>query len=144
MNAPKKIYVIGSLANKKIPHFANRLRTLGFEVFDQWWSPGPLADSYLLHYAKIRGMSYKETLADYAAKHIFEFDRHHILAADIVIMLMPSGKSGHMETGFAVGKGKKVYVLFESEPKRFDVMYGFATEIFTKEKDLRMRLKEQL
>lgn len=32
-----KIYVIGSLRNPEIPKFANELRSLDFEVFDDWY-----------------------------------------------------------------------------------------------------------
>jgi cell division septation protein DedD len=43
----KVIYLIGSLKNrKKIIDLANRLRKLGFEVFDDWIAPGPDADDY--------------------------------------------------------------------------------------------------
>lgn len=138
----KTIYLIGSLANKNIPHLANRIRKLGFEVFDQWWSPGPLADSYLGHYAKIRGMSYRETLQDYAAKHIFEFDKKHLLRADIAIMAMSAGKSAHLELGFFRGLGKPGYVLFDKEPSKIDIMYQFASDLFFDEKSLFRELKK--
>lgn len=143
MKQDKIIYLVGSLANKEIPYFANEMRNLGFEVFDQWWSPGPLADSYWRHYIKIRGLTFKQALADYAGKHIFEFDRSHIDKADMVVVLAPFGKSAHMELGYAIGKGKKGFILFKEEPKKFDVMYGFATEIFTSKNELFDRLKKE-
>ena len=142
MSKQKSIYVIGSLANKKIPYFANELRKLGFIVYDQWWAPGPLADSYWRHYTKIRKLSYKEALQDCAATHIFEFDKELIDKSDIVVMLMNGGRSAHMELGYAIGKGKKGYILFEGEPKRYDVMYQFATEIFFDRGELIAKLKE--
>jgi hypothetical protein len=140
--AKKKIYLIGSLANKNIPHIANRIREHGYEVFDQWWSPGPLADSYLGHYAKIRGMGYKETLQDYAAKNIFEFDKKHLLRADAAIMAMSAGKSAHLELGFFCGSGKPGYVLFDKEPSKVDIMYQFASDLFFNEEELFARLRK--
>jgi hypothetical protein len=126
----KCIYVIGSLANREIPTIGNEIRKLGFEAFDQWWAPGPLADSYWRHYTKLRGQSFKEALADYAGRHIFEFDRHHLDRSSAVVMVCPAGRSGHMEFGYAIGKGKKGFILFDGEPKKYDVMYGFATKVF--------------
>lgn len=139
-----KVYLIGSLANAKIPHIANRIRKAGFEVFDQWWAPGKFADSYWRHYTKIRGLSFKEALRDYAGSHIFNFDKGHIDNSDIAVLCLPAGRSGHMELGYAIGKGKKGYILFESEPIRYDVMYGFATDIFFNEKDLIKVLRGEL
>ena len=136
------IYLIGSLANPNIPHFANELRAEGYEVFDEWWSPGPLADAYLLDYAKKRGLNYRDTLNTYAAKHIFEFDKHHIDRCDIVVMLMKAGKSGHLELGYAIGTGKPGFILFDKEPERVDVMYQFATDLFFTKEDLFERLAE--
>lgn len=136
------IYLIGSLANPNIPHFANEVRAEGYEVFDEWWSPGPLADAYLLDYAKKRGLNYRDTLNTYAAKHIFEFDKHHIDRCDIVVMLMKAGKSGHLELGYAIGTGKPGFILFDKEPERVDVMYQFATDLFFTKEDLFERLAE--
>jgi hypothetical protein len=126
------IYVIGSLRNPKVPAVANQLRKLNkdWEVFDSWYAPGPHADDYLRDYAKGKGLNYKETLQDWAATHIFAFDKKHITRATDVVMVMPSGKSGHLELGYSLGRGKRGYILFDQEPKRVDIMYQFATDIF--------------
>ena len=126
----KKIYLMGSLANDNIPFIGNKLRNLGFFSIDDWWSPGPLADSYLKHYAKIRGLNYKETLNTYAAKHIYDFDKGLMDEADIGVLVMPAGKSAHLELGYFIGTGRPGYILFDKEPSRVDVMYQFATDIF--------------
>ena len=143
-NAKKRvIYVIGSLRSKAVPAIANRLRALNkdWEVFDSWYSPGPHADDYLRDYCKGKGLSYKETLQDWAATHIFEFDHFHLLRATDVVMVMPTGKSGHLELGYALGKGKRGYILFSGTPKRVDVMYQFATDIFFSFDELGKELK---
>lgn len=87
----KVIYIIGSLKNKKIPFIAKEIRKLGFEVFDDWFSPGPDADDYWRKFEKIRESTYKEALNNWAGKHIFEFDKHHIDRSDIGILVMPCG-----------------------------------------------------
>jgi len=86
------IYVIGSLRNKNVPIISNKLRkSTSHEIFDSWYSPGPHADDYWRHYEKAKGVTYKEALRDWAAKHIFEFDVHHLDRADVVVLIMPAG-----------------------------------------------------
>jgi len=123
-------YIIGSLRNPAVVPFANRLQAAGYEAFADWISPGPDADDYLRDYAKARGLDYKQTLQTFAARHIFEFDLHHLERCDAAVMLMPAGKSGHLELGFVRGLGKPGYIIFDKEPERIDVMYQFATELF--------------
>lgn len=132
----KKIYLIGSLRNPKIPEIGSKLRLLGFEVFDDWFAPGPEADQFWQLYEKQKGSTYKEALKGFAATHIFEFDKFHLDRADMGILVMPAGKSGHLELGYLVGKGKPCYILFDEEPERWDVMTQFANEIFFNLDDL--------
>ena len=120
----KKIYIIGALKNNNIPKIAATLRPK-YDVFDQWITPGPDADQFLFEYAKQRGWNYKEALTCYAARNNFEFDKRHIDSSDIVIMVMPAGKSAHLELGYSIGQGKEAHILFDAEPERFDLMYNF-------------------
>jgi nucleoside 2-deoxyribosyltransferase len=136
-----KIYVIGALRNPAIPQFANELTELGFEVFADWYAAGPDADDYLRDYAKARGWDYKQTLQSHAAVNIFKFDKDHLDQSDIAILLMPAGKSGHLELGYVRGKGKLAFILFDKTPERVDIMYQFADEIFFTKQELFERLK---
>ena len=120
----KKIYIIGALKNDNIPKIAAALRPT-YDVFDQWITPGPEADQFLFQYAKQRGWNYKEALTCFAARNNFEFDKRHIDSSDIVVMVMPAGKSAHLELGYAIGMGKEAHILFDAEPDRFDLMYNF-------------------
>ena len=144
MKQNRMIYIIGSLRNELVIDVANRLRKVNknWEIFDSWYAPGPKADDYLKEYCKNKGLTYKETLKDYAATHVFEFDKKHILRSTDVVMVMPAGKSGHLELGWAVGQGKRGYVLFDKEPERVDIMYQFATDIFFDFKELVTELKK--
>lgn len=140
------IYLIGSLRNEKIPHIAKEIREIvDWEVFDDWFSPGPEADDFWRKYEKIRGSTYKEALSHWAGKHIYEFDKYHIDRANIGIMIMPAGRSGHLELGYMIGQGKRCFLLFDKEPERWDVMYQFVLEnggdIFFDRKDLYNTLK---
>ena len=138
----KSIYIIGALRNKAIPEFANELQQLGFEAFADWFSPGPDADDFWRDYSKARGLTYKQALESYAARHIFDFDKYHLDRCDLAVMLMPAGKSGHLELGYIIGRGKPGYILFDGEPERYDVMVQFATGIFFNKQELFDKLRE--
>jgi len=128
----KKIYIIGALKNAEITNISAELRPkdnnrngVEYDVFDQWITPGPDADQYLFEYSKKRGWNYKEALTCDAARNNFDFDKRHIDSADIVVMVMPAGKSAHLELGYSIGMGKEAHILFDKEPERFDLMYNF-------------------
>lgn len=141
MSKPKPIiYLIGSLRNPKIPGIANRIEAAGFEVFAEWFAAGFEADDKWRDYEKARGRSYLEALDGYAAGHVFEFDYEHLDRADVVVLAAPAGKSGHLEFGWALGKGKKGYYLLD-DPDRWDVMLKFATKVVPNLEDLVKELK---
>ena len=139
----EKIYLIGSLRNKQIPYIGNSLRDLGFDVVDDWHGTGYEADEKWREYEQIRGRNYKEALQGLAAKHIFQFDKHPLDTSDFVVMLLPAGRSGHLEFGYAIGQGKPGYILFDGEPDRYDVMYQFANDIFFDSRELLETLRKE-
>jgi hypothetical protein len=120
------IYLIGSLRNPEIPKIAAKIREAGFEVFDDWWSASEDADDWLRDYYRARNFSYQDMLNSHAAKHIFSFDKFHLDRADVGLLVMPAGKSGHLELGYMAGQGKRCFVLFNEVPERVDIMYQFA------------------
>jgi hypothetical protein len=134
------IYLIGSLRNDAIPEIANMLRADGHEVFDDWFSAGPIADDSWQSHQKRKSVSYKEALQGYAARNVFNFDLMHLKRSDTAVLVMPAGKSGHLEFGWCLGKGKRGYVLFDQEPERWDVMYQFADGVFFNVPDLLQEL----
>ena len=125
------IYIIGSLRNPAIPVIGNKVRAAGYEAFDDWHGTGPQADDHWFEYEKLRGRNYTEALAGRAAQNTFALDRDNILRSEGVIMVLPAGKSGHMEFGFARGHGKPGVILLDKEPERYDVMYNFASKVTT-------------
>lgn len=142
----KKIYIIGSLRNPAVSVLAQNLRTQfpGVEVFDDWMAAGPEADDYWRDYEKAKGNTLAEALKGHAARHVFEYDKGHLDSSDVVILALPAGKSGHLELGYSIGKGKKSAILLDAQPDRFDVMYGFADLVTDKLEELTAWLKEVL
>jgi hypothetical protein len=133
-----KIYIIGSLRNPKIPQIAKALRQDGHHVFDDWFSPGPQCDDEWQNYERQRGRTYKEALEGYHAEHQFGFDLKYIRDAEVGVLVLPAGKSGHMELGYMIGRGQRGYILLEDgEPERYDLMYKFAHGIASDLEELR-------
>jgi hypothetical protein len=131
----KSVYLIGSLRNEEVPKVAESLRTTGLDVFDDWYGAGPEADDYWKRYEEARGHSYIEALGGHAARHVFEFDRHHLDRCDAACLVLPAGKSGHLELGYVAGTGKPTFILLD-RPDRWDVMYQFATKIFSNPEEM--------
>jgi hypothetical protein len=126
--ARPRLYLIGSLRNPEIPKIAKRLRGVGYDVFDEWYSAGPRADDHLWEYAQARGLSYADALKLPAARNAYLFDKRHIDASDAGVLVMPAGKSAHLELGY-VCRDKPGFVMLDAVPERLDIMYQFATAV---------------
>ncbi len=126
------VYLIGSLRNEIIPALGVELRSHGFEVFDDWFAGGPEADDRWKDYELARGRTYGEALKGLGARNIFNFDNANLQRCDVMVLVVPCGKSAHLELGVMLGRGKPGYILFpDGEPssQRWDVMYQFATGV---------------
>ena len=117
------VYVGGALKNQRIPEIGNTLRAEGYDVMDEWYTPGPDADTNWQAYEKLRGRSYADALRGRAATNIFLFDRSYIDMCDAFVLVLPAGKSSLLELGYAGGRGKRTCLFLDGqEPERYDVM----------------------
>lgn len=131
------VYLIGALKNKRVPDVGNALRARGFDVMDEWFTPGEHADTNWQAYERLRGRSYAEALKGRAATNIFLFDRAYLDLTDAVVLIMPAGKSAMIELGYAKGRGIPAYIFLDgADPDRYDVMPNFADGVFSTEEDL--------
>ena len=137
------IYIIGSLRNPKVPALAQRLRSLGIDVFDDWYSAGEAADASLYAYETARGRNYAEALEGYAAKHIYQLDKFHLDRCDMAVLVMDAGRSAHLELGYIRGQKKPGFILLDQIPDRIDIMYQLASKIFLNEEELIAELKKE-
>lgn len=140
----KVIYLVGSLRNPIIPNVALSLRDMGFEVFDDWWSASEDADEWWQRHENLKGNTYRDAIHGHHADCVFEFDYKHLNRADIGVLVLPAGKSGHLEFGWLVGRGKTGFILFDEEPSRFDIMYRFANDVCFSMDELKEKLKTHL
>lgn len=126
------LYLIGSLRNPRVPEVAKELRERGgWDVFDDWYAAGPEADDRWRDYERGRGHDVIGALRGLAAKHVDEFDQHHLDRCARGVLLMPSGKSAHLELGQFVGAKKPSYIILDNaDPDRYDVMWRRVTGVF--------------
>lgn len=142
----KKLYLIGSLRNPEIVKITNALHdrfSSELEIFSDWAAAGPMADDAWRDYEKARGRTFKEALQGYAARHVFEFDRHHLDTSDGAVLILPAGRSGGIELGYMVGRGRSTFVLLDS-PDRYDVMLQFADHLADSIDELMEQINETL
>jgi len=123
-----------------VPALGSYLRDAGFDVFDDWFAAGEVADDRWQTYEQGRERPFDVALHGYAAQHIHDFDLRHITRCNIGVLYLPAGKSGHLELGYIIGLGKPGYILMDKEPDRWDVMYRFAKGVFFDKADLRNEL----
>lgn len=122
-----KVYIASSWKNaENVRAAAELLRLRGAEVDDFTdASRGRYVFSYidLPDYDKINGIDF---LKLEQAQKAFAEDKKMIDWADAVLLILPCGRSAHMEAGYAVGRGKKLVIMGKFPPGEFDVMHGFA------------------
>ncbi len=137
-----KIYLIGSLKNVHIPNIGKGLRDLGHDVVDDWHAAGPDADKQWQRYHQQRGDSYYEALRLGRFGTLgYRFDMHHLAGADEVVLILPGGKSAHLEFGWSC-RDRPGSIFFDHEPPDWDLMYKMAFDsggdiFFDEEKLLR-------
>lgn len=160
-----KIYICGSLRNEKILDLTTELQNKfpQHTIFSDWYAAGPEADDHWKSYEQERGNDYITALGNPAAQNVFNFDKTHILESDIMILMCPAGKSGHLETGWHAGVAaatrqysrllgadvykltpKATYILLDEEDVRWDVMYNFVDKVFMRSEDLIEEIKNAL
>lgn len=73
---------------------------------------------------------------------IFNKDMEAEKNSDNFLMVLPAGKSGHIEAGVAYGLGKKCYAIGEFDAT--DSLYNIFEGIFKDEKELKEYLKNYI
>lgn len=123
-----KIYLASSWKNVHLVQvWAKYLRDNGFEVDD---FTDASKGRYVFYYADVCSpaeQNAKDFLKLPEAQKAFSEDKKWIDWSDAVLLILPSGKSSHLEAGYGKGSGKKLVIWQENFPLgEFDCMYGFA------------------
>ena len=140
-----KIYVASSWRNNKQPEVVAALRDEGHEVYD---FKNPDTEHAGFHWSDIdkdwkdwSPAVFRERLEHPIAKEGFSQDISAMRWADAFVLVMPCGRSAHLELGWASGAGKKTIILLESgEP---ELMYKIADHLCVDIEDVCEKLVEK-
>ena len=138
------IYVASSWRNAKQPGVVKILRGAGFDVYD-FRNPKPGDNGF--HWSEIDPNWKDWTCAEYVrglehptAKAGFASDFEAMKAADACVLVLPCGRSAHLEAGWFVGRGKPVFALLDViEP---ELMYAMFWQLCSSEARLVLALTD--
>ncbi len=118
----RKIYVASSWRNERQPEVVAALRADGHLVYD---FKNPRPDDHGFHWSEIdvgwknwKPSEYRAALDHPLAKCGFHSDFDAMKWADTFVLVLPCGRSAHLELGWACGQGKQTLILLEQfEPE---------------------------
>ncbi len=129
---PHYVYVASSWRNLYQPRVVAALRSLGLEVYDFKAPPPPgIPDGF--RWSEIDGgwlnwspSQWREALKHPVAGRGYAADRGGMDRADCCVLVLPSGRSAHMEAAFMAAEGKPVFTLalLKVEPDLMNLLLG--------------------
>lgn len=126
------IYVASSWRNSLQPAIVHILRRLGHDVYD-FRNPAPYNTGFSWseidpEWQNWTPAQWRDALKHPVAERGYESDIAALRACDAVVFVLPCGRSASWEFGYAMGQGKKGYVvaLEKTEP---ELMFREATII---------------
>ena len=129
-----KIYVASSWRNPHQPLVVTALRMDGHEVYD-FRDPAPDVKGFAWseidpHWQSWSAEAYRAALNHPLAVRGYAYDMGAMQWADTCVLVLPCGRSAHLELGWMAGAGKRTIVLTRDgeEPER---MAKMATMICT-------------
>ncbi|MEE8607188.1 MAG: hypothetical protein V3S55_06275 [Nitrospiraceae bacterium] len=131
----KRIYVATSWRNQRHPEIVEYLLAEGHEVYDFRNPPDGLPGGF--QWAQIDPDWQQWDAAAYRRRLLnsplsaqgFMSDMRALNWCDTCVLVMPCGRSAHLELGYAAGRGKRTVILLENgEP---ELMYLIADSLVT-------------
>ena len=131
-----KIYVASSWRNEYQPTVVKQLLAAGYAVYD-FRSPSPFDKGFAWSHIDSNWINwstqeYLNALNHPKAKLGYAYDIDALNWCEVCVLVLPCGRSAHLEAGYAKGQGKKVYALLleNTEPELMYKMFdGFAIDI---------------
>ena len=112
-----KIYLASSWRNQRQPAVLAALRAAGHDVYD-FRNPAPGDNGFSWseiaeHWIDWTPAEFIRALEHPVAHRGFSFDMNALRWCDACVLLLPCGRSAHLELGWACGAGKLTVVLVE-------------------------------
>ena len=140
-----KVYVASSWRNHAQPEVVKALRSAGHQVYDfrnphqngsgfRWSDISPQWESWTPE-------RFIEGLEHPLAQQGFDSDYKALDWADAVVMVMPCGRSAHLELGYGAGQKKTTVIMVtQAEP---ELMYKMATHLVTSTEQMLTALQNE-
>lgn len=144
---PRKIYVASSWRNPIQPEIVRVLREAGHEVYD---FREPAEGNHGFHWSEV-DPNWKNWTPESFSAYLysenslitegFSFDRNALEWCDTCVLVLPCGRSAHLEAGMCIGQGK--LTLFYLHPDKFEpeLMYLLGNGCVTTHEDLLLLLE---
>lgn len=138
MSKTKKVYVASSWRNDFQPKVVRAIRSLDIEVYD-FKNPGEgdngfrwseVMPSYNKYDQLCDANDYLEAIKHPIAEAGYKSDWDAMNWADTFVLVLPCGRSAHLELGWAVGAGKKTCILLDGPVVTPELMYLMVDEMF--------------
>lgn len=145
----RRIYLATSWKNPDYEWVLARLRREGFNVYDfKHPSPGVAGFAWDQIDADWKNWAPEEYLRALFSRGpvdwAYQADKAGLDWADTCVLLLPSGRSAHLEAGYCVGRGKETFILMGDDEGQADLMNLLADGIFTYVGNLVDRLHEKI
>lgn len=130
-----RIYVASSWKNTRQPAVVEALRAAQHEVYD-FRNPGPGDDGFSWTQCALSPEHLKDprlfrdkVLTHPIARAGFDKDMSALAAAHVTVLVLPCGRSAHLELGWAAGHGQRTVVLLDDPMSEPELMYLVNTAI---------------
>lgn len=128
-----KIYVASSWRNLHQPLIVRDLRSHGFEVYD---FRNPCEGNHGFGWHELHPDWQRWSIEEYRwyldfqkAEEGFASDFGGMQWADCCVLVLPCGRSAHLEAGWFVGAGKPLHILLSQDKFEPELMYKMATSL---------------
>jgi len=134
-----KIYVASSWRNKIQPEVVALLKACGHDVYD-FRHPAPGNEGFAWSsidpdWLAWDPMRFRECLTHPTSIEGFRLDMTALRECQVCLLVLPCGRSAHLELGQACGAGKKTAV-YMPEPSEPELMYKMVDKILVDQNEL--------
>jgi hypothetical protein len=130
---PMRVYVASSWRNSFQQSVVAAIRGIGMEVYDfRHPSEGDYGFSWSQCASKDDLLSprrFRDVLSLAVPQAAFKKDMTALAGADVTVLVLPCGRSAHLELGWAAGHGQRTIVLFDDPISEPELMYLACTDL---------------
>jgi nucleoside 2-deoxyribosyltransferase len=129
----RRIYLASSWRNPNQPQAVSMLRGAGHQVYD-FRNPRPGNTGFAWSeidpdWLQWTPQALCEALFDPIAVKGFALDKQALDWANTGVLLLPCGRSAHIEAGYLIGQGKPVLVVLDTDRFEPELMYKLAANV---------------